>query len=172
MHRLNAIIAGLALAGMTLMLQRPGMAQFEISPDHFPDADHSSAGRTALPNDRYSTEIGAVQQELESYYAAIRSQTEIVNRAQEQAAGAGGMGDSAYIFIDEYVRQQRELDRLKKELAPVIVLAQSRLEALKQQQARLTASAIARTTGSAAPPTRKRVHQHGVLIAAAPKMHK
>jgi hypothetical protein len=167
----KSVFASAVLASLTAILQLPAMAQFEISPDHFSDADHSSDPRTASLAERPGEEMARVQQELESYYSAIQHQTDAVNSAQEAAAGAGGMGESAYIFIDEYVRQERELEELRKELTPRIVLAETRLDALKQAQ-------LATSSPAAVPVPRKAVaatggiSHRGVLMASVPKQRK
>jgi hypothetical protein len=171
MYRFKTIVGCALLAAATGMLQLAAVAQFEISPDHFTERDRSTVARAGLQPDSSAVQIVALQQELEGYYSAIQQQTEAVERAQEMASGAGTMGDSAYVFIDDYVRQKRELELLKKELAPQIVLAQIRQDALKQAQ-------LAASTPAAAAVTRKAVaangetHQRGVLIASAPKLHK
>jgi hypothetical protein len=171
MYRFRTIVGSALLAAAACMLQLPAAAQFEISPDHFSDRDRGSAAGTEIQSDRSAAQIVALQQELEGYYSAIQQQTEAVERAQEVAAGAGTMGDSAYIFIDEYVRQQRELDRLKKELAPQIVLAQIRLDALKQAQLATpnpTAAAVTKKALAA----KGKTQQRGVLAASVVKLRK
>jgi hypothetical protein len=170
MYSFRSIFACLVLAGVTPMLEVPVLAQFEVAPDHFTDAQQPTVIGDVPPSQRLNRDIAAVQQELEGYYRAIDRQRESVEHARELASGSGAMGDAVSIFIDEYAGQQRELDRLKRELAPQIVLAQIRLAALTHAQ---TATAVPqRPAQGTSVITRRRTHRSAVLVASAPKPRK
>ena len=165
MYSFSKVFPWLLLAGISAGVNRAAMAQFEVAPDHFPGVQSRTAANESSPVEGMNREISAVQQELEGYYSALQRQREEVDRAQEVAAGAGGMGEWAYIFIDEYVRQRRVLDQLKKDFAPQIMLAQARLDALRRAQ-------MASATPAGQP---KAVHEAGnhhhraALMASLPK---
>jgi hypothetical protein len=169
MYRLRSIIFCVAVVAVSAVLILPAMAQFEVSPDHFSDPSTQVQARAASPAVP-GVEIAAAEKELQGYYARIQRQADAVDRAQETAQGAGGMGESAYIFIDEYVRQQRELERLRKELAPQIVLAQARLDSLKKQALEDATAAFTPSPQTAkSTAKRARMRKEPVLTASVPK---
>ncbi len=108
----------------------PAVAQFEVSPDHFPDPPQDHLIAATQSHSELQAKIAASQRELDGLEAQIRRQAEAVENARELAAGAGGMGDSASVFIDDYLQKYRDLEQLRRDLAPRIAQAQAVLDAL------------------------------------------
>lgn len=124
-----------ASLGPASVMGIPAAAQFEITPDHFAGSSQDDAVAATAPYAELKARIAAAQAELNAYKAQISRQAEAVENARELAAGAGGMEDSAYVFIDDYLRQYRELEQVRRELAPHIAQSEAALRLLNQQWA-------------------------------------
>lgn len=132
--------ARLAMASMALMwFVAPAGAQFEISPDHLDETPAAMAGQSGQKQQELQVKIDEQQQTLRDLNTRIAQQTRVTESAYQAAAGSGNTEDSAYIFVDEYVREFMKLEQLKKELAPQISQAQQTLVALQTQQSVLSA---------------------------------
>jgi chromosome segregation ATPase len=116
----------------------PARAQFEISPDHL-DETAAIAGQSSPKQQELQTKIDEQQKTLWHLNAQIDQQAKVTESARETAASAGNLEASAYIFVDEYVRQFRQLEQLKKELAPQISRTEQTLAALQAEQFALSA---------------------------------
>ena len=99
------------------------------------------SNETATVQQELQTRIDEQQKILRDLHDQIGQQAKVVESAREIAIGAGAVGDGASVFIDEYVREQKTLDELKKELAPKITRAEQTLAALHAQQTSLSAKA-------------------------------
>src|SRR5262249_38801581 len=103
----------------------------------------------AMPGSRPSTakqqelreKIDDQQKILRHLHAQIDQQAKVAESARETTVGAGALGDTASVFIDEYVREQKKLDELKRDLAPRITQAEQALAVLQGQQTALSAQA-------------------------------
>jgi chromosome segregation ATPase len=132
--------ARLAMASMALLwFVVPARAQFEISPDHLDETPAATAGQAGPKQQELQVKIDEQQQTLRDLNTRIAQQTRVTESAYQAAAGSGNTEDSAYIFVDEYVREFRKLEQLKKELAPQISHAEQTLAALQTQQSVLSA---------------------------------
>ncbi len=88
-----------ALGAASVMTCVPAVAQFEVATDHF--ADPPQAVSATAADDELTARIAAATAELKGYEARIRRQADSVENARGLAAGAGGLGDSAYVLIDD-----------------------------------------------------------------------
>ena len=131
--------ARLAMASMALLwLVAPARAQFEISPDHL-DETAAIAGQSSPKQQELQVRINEQQKTLRDLTTRIDQQAKVTESAREAASGTGNTEDSAYVFVDEYVRQFRQLEQLKKELTPQISHAEQTLAALQAEQSALSA---------------------------------
>jgi chromosome segregation ATPase len=121
-----------------LWLVAPARAQFEISPDHL-DETAAIAGQSSPKQQELQTKIDEQQKTLRGLNTRIDQQSQVTESARDTAVGAGSLGDSASSFIDEYRQELRQLQKLKKELAPQISRAEQTLAALQAQQSALSA---------------------------------
>jgi hypothetical protein len=131
MLKLNTVFLGTILAAMGIGLTAPATAQFEVAPDHFADNTSEQAqGQTSKHEPALDTRIRELQSELDGYQWQIKQRASAVEAARRLANGAGGEGEFAPLFIDEYVQRYCELEQLKQTLAPLIRLAQTTLSQL------------------------------------------
>lgn len=139
MLKLNRFLSVAVLMLTVFGLRAAG--QFEVAPDHFPDGpSQDQPGPTAKAlQPELKTQVAALQSTLDGYYAEINQQAEAVEKARALAAGAGGMGSFAFVFIEAYVHEYRQLEELKNRLVARIRLAQAAISALQQQVAESTA---------------------------------
>lgn len=137
------LCAVLATAGTVLAV--PMSAQFEVAPDHFSEESTNQPGQPTLT--KVKDQIAARHRELEGYYAALRRQSDTVERARELAAGSGALGDAACIYVGEYLQEQRALEALTRQLNPRIRIAKAAISELENQLAR-TARSLSAGRGS------------------------
>lgn len=131
MLKLKTVLLGAILAAMGLGLSAPAVAQFEVAPDHFADNAQEQAQAQASKNEQgLNSRIRELQSELDGYQWQIKQRASAMEAARKLANGAGGEGEFASLFIDEYVQRYHELEQLKQDLAPLILLAQSNLRQL------------------------------------------
>jgi DNA repair exonuclease SbcCD ATPase subunit len=90
-------------------------AQADVNPDRYPDEASATSSASAQ-----ETQIRTLQAQLESYQRELRAKAESVEAAQQEAIAAGIQGDFAGAFIDVYMEQQKELDRVQATLTPQI----------------------------------------------------
>jgi uncharacterized protein YPO0396 len=121
----------LAIASMSIVWFAPATAQSRLDP--------GPSNETATVQQELQTKIDEQQKILRDLHDQIDQQAKVVESAREIAIGTGAVGDAASVFIDEYVREQKTLDELKKELAPNITRAEQALAALQAQQTSLSA---------------------------------
>lgn len=139
-----------------LFLAAPALAQFEIEPDHPDDADeHTSQSRTMQLNQ----EIAQQQAILEDCRAQIRAKAELVDMAQQSLLLTGAeAGEAEALAI-----YQRDLEKLKKALAPIVRAAETKLAQLQGEQAQ---SAKLRPAEHAVPHPVKHL-KHRAVVASA-----
>jgi len=116
---------------LVLFLAAPAFGQFEVAPDHFPNADEPVA-RQASPHSAQREQRFAKQQAmLAKYRAEIQAKTEqVVAAAQALQLASGGTRG-----VDAPVRQQRELQELLGSLAASVRGEQATLARLQREQA-------------------------------------
>lgn len=136
MLKLNKFFLGAILAAMGLGLSATAVAQFEIAPDHFADdAQEQAQAQTSKHEQALDSSIRELQSELDGYHWQIKQRASAMEAARRMANGAGGKGEFAPVFIDEYVQRYHELEQLKQHLAPLIRLTQGKLSELKRDLA-------------------------------------
>lgn len=95
------------------MVAAPAVAQFEVSPDHFGD-DVQKPG-SSRPAVSLQQQIGAQRALLATYRSQIKNKAALVRKAQRDLKrSAPGADDSD--LKNTLVRQQRELERLRRSL--------------------------------------------------------
>ena len=135
MLKLKGILLGAAVVS-AVAFSLPAVAQFEVAPDHFRETGtRQSRDVAAVPRAELDNAITAQKERLGKYQDQLRAEEESVKNARELAAGAGAMGEAAAVFVDDYVRQSRELEQLRHTLSPQIAQAQANLQILEQQLA-------------------------------------
>ena len=128
MLKLNTRLLGAILAAMGLGLRAPALAQFEVSPDHFTENAQEQAQSQANKHAESSNaRIAQLQSDLDGYQWQIKQRASAVEAARRLANGAGGEGEFAPLFIEEYIQRDHELKQLQQDLAPLIRMAQSKL---------------------------------------------
>jgi peptidoglycan hydrolase CwlO-like protein len=136
MLRLKAVIMSGALAVMSWGLSTSADAQFEIAPDHFSDNTQDQAKFEASKHEQeLKSRISGLQSELEGYQSQIDRRAAEVEAARRLADGAGGEGEFASVFIEEYLQQYQVLEQVKRNLAPLIQLAQVSIRELENELA-------------------------------------
>jgi peptidoglycan hydrolase CwlO-like protein len=136
MLKLETAMMSVVLAVMGWGLSTPALAQFEVAPDHFPDSTQEQAQSEASKHEQeLNSRISSLQSELEGYQSQIEQHAATVEAARRLADGPGGAGEFASVFIEEYLQQCRELEQVKRNLAPLIQLAQLSIRELKNELA-------------------------------------
>jgi hypothetical protein len=160
MLKLNTVLLGAILAAMGIGLSAPAMAQFEVAPDHFADnAQEQAQPKISKHEQALDSRTRELQSELDGYQWQIKQHASAVEAARRMANGAGGEGEFAPLFIDEYVQRYCELEQLKQTLAPLIQLAQTKLSQLT--------SGLAATAPEKHTPTVQKKQKPPVLVAGS-----
>jgi septal ring factor EnvC (AmiA/AmiB activator) len=132
--------ARLAMASMALLwLVATAGAQFEISPDHPDEAAAAITGQSGPKQQELQVKIDEQQKTLRELNTRIDQQAKVAESARETAVESASMEDSCYIFVEAYLREQKQREQLKKDLAPQISRAEQTLAALQAQQSVLSA---------------------------------
>ena len=115
----------------------PAVAQFEINPDRFDEPSPAEISQAARSQAEIHFRIREQEQLLESYNAQIEAKSLEIDAALEDLSNNGneaGQAEACWIH-------QRELEKLKKELALPISEAQAQLASLNRNFATQTSKA-------------------------------
>lgn len=130
-------------------------AQTEILPDQYPD---EPAPTSAALSPEQQSQIQVLQSRIAGYELQLRTKSEMVENARQEAISAGIQGDGAGSSIDEFRCQQHELELLAQSLAPQIAKAQNAIHDLQNQHTVVaSAKAPARRVKPAVKPAAKPV---------------
>jgi alanyl-tRNA synthetase len=114
-------------------------AQFEISPDHPDETAAAITGQSGPKQQELQVRIDEQQKTLRDLNTQIDQQAKVAESARETAVESASMEDSSYIFVEAYLSEQKQLEQLKKDLAPQISRTKQTLAALQAEQSALSA---------------------------------
>lgn len=114
-----------------VLLGAAAWAQTEIMPDHYPD---EAAPASAALGSEQQSRIQVLQSRIARCEQQLRAKFEMVENARQEAISAGIQGDGAGSSIDEFRRQQHELDLLAMSLEPQITQVKNAIRDLQNQR--------------------------------------